>query len=83
MCIGVFVAYMSVPGARGQKRTSEPQSPWNKSYSCEPPCGYWELNPGLLEEQPVLLATQQLSSPLLLAISVNTVLTVVIGLCND
>lgn len=24
MCIGVLVAYMSVPDARGQKRTSEP-----------------------------------------------------------
>ena len=22
--------------------------------SCEPPCGRWELNPGPLEEQPVL-----------------------------
>ena len=22
---------------------------------CGPPCGYWELNPGLLEAQPVLL----------------------------
>ncbi|ERE86056.1 histone deacetylase 2-like protein [Cricetulus griseus] len=24
---------------------------------CEPPCGYWELNSGPLEEQPVLLAS--------------------------
>ena len=25
---------------------------------CEPPCGSWELNPGSLEEQPVLLTTE-------------------------
>jgi hypothetical protein len=25
---------------------------------CELPCGCWELNPGLLEEQPVLLAAE-------------------------
>lgn len=23
---------------------------------CEPPCGFWELNPGLLEEQSVLFS---------------------------
>jgi hypothetical protein len=26
--------------------------------SCEPPCGYWELNPGLLDEQSVFLTTE-------------------------
>jgi hypothetical protein len=26
--------------------------------SCELPCGCWELNPGTLEEQPVLLTTE-------------------------
>jgi hypothetical protein len=31
--------------------------------SCELPCGYWQLNPGPLEEQPVLLPLSQLSSP--------------------
>ena len=25
----------------------------------EPPSGFWELNPSLLEEQPVLLTTEQ------------------------
>ena len=25
---------------------------------CEPPCGCWELNSRLLEEQPVLLTTE-------------------------
>jgi hypothetical protein len=26
--------------------------------SCEPAYGFWELNPGCLEEQPVLLTTE-------------------------
>jgi hypothetical protein len=26
--------------------------------SCEPPCGCWELNPGPLEEQPVVLTIE-------------------------
>jgi hypothetical protein len=26
---------------------------------CELPCGFWELDPGPLEEQPVLLTTEQ------------------------
>jgi hypothetical protein len=26
--------------------------------SCESPCGYWELNPGPLQEQPVLLTSE-------------------------
>ena len=25
---------------------------------CEPPCGCWDLNSGLLEEQPVLLTAE-------------------------
>ena len=31
---------------------------------CELPFGFWELNSGLLEEQPVILTTE-LSSPIL------------------
>ncbi|CAO2635553.1 hypothetical protein LEMLEM_LOCUS23157, partial [Lemmus lemmus] len=30
---------------------------------CEPPYGCWKLNSGPLEEQPVLLTTEHLSSP--------------------
>lgn len=26
--------------------------------ACVPPCGYWELNSGFLEEQPVLFSTK-------------------------
>ena len=32
--------------------------------SCELPCGCWELNPGALEEQPVILATELSLQPL-------------------
>jgi hypothetical protein len=32
--------------------------------SCELPCGCWELNPCLLEEQPVLLITEPSLQPL-------------------
>ena len=31
---------------------------------CEPPCGFWELNLGPLEEQPVLLAIESSHQPL-------------------
>jgi hypothetical protein len=31
---------------------------------CKPPCGCWELDLGPLEEQPVLLTAEHLSSPL-------------------
>ena len=40
-----------------QKRASDPITD-----GCEPPCVYWELNSGPLEEQPLLLS--HLSSPL-------------------
>jgi hypothetical protein len=36
-----------------QKRVSDPITD-----GCEPPCGCWELNLGLLEEQPVFLYTE-------------------------
>ena len=32
---------------------------------CELPCGCWDLNPGLLEEQPVLLTSEPTLQPLL------------------
>jgi len=30
---------------------------------CEPPCGYWELNSGPVEEQPVLLTGKSSLQP--------------------
>ena len=33
--------------------------------SCELPCRFWELNPGPLEEQPVLVTTKPTLQPLL------------------
>ena len=32
---------------------------------CEPPCGCWELNSGPLEEQAMILTTEQSLQPLL------------------
>ena len=34
------------------------------TYSCELPCGCWELNLGLLEEEPVLLTAEPSRQPL-------------------
>ena len=42
-----------------QKRASDPITD-----GCLPPCGCWELNSGLLEEQPVLLTTEPSLQPL-------------------
>ena len=33
------------------------------TYSCEPPCGCWELNSGPLKEQSVLLTTEPSLQP--------------------
>lgn len=35
---------------------------------CEPPCMFWELNPGPLQEQQVLLTVSHLSSPIFMAL---------------
>ena len=50
MFIGVFTC-MCVGEAVGSPGTGVTDR-------CELPCGCWELNPGLLEEQPVLLTTK-------------------------
>jgi hypothetical protein len=34
--------------------------------SCEPPCGCWELNPGSLEEQSMLLAIVPSIQPIII-----------------
>jgi hypothetical protein len=45
---------MRMPGAhKGQKRALDPLE--LELYSSELACGCWESNPGLMEEQPVLL----------------------------
>ena len=35
---------------------------------CEPPCGCWELNSGLLEEEPLLLTSEPSLQPLVLVL---------------
>jgi hypothetical protein len=42
-----------------QKRASDPNTD-----GCEPPCGYWKLNSGPLEEQSVLLTAEPSLQPL-------------------
>jgi hypothetical protein len=64
MCTGVLPAYLCVGvGSPGTEVTD----------SCEPPCGYWELNLGPLEEQPVFLTTESSLQPLgCLFVLINT-----------
>jgi hypothetical protein len=50
-----------VPGAcKGQEKVSEPLE---LELGCEPPVGADALNPGPLEEQPVLFTTEPLFWP--------------------
>jgi hypothetical protein len=54
----VYLCTTCVPGAyRDQKRASDPLELVTCGY--ELPCGWWELNLGPLEEQSVLLTTEQ------------------------
>ncbi|XP_052570146.1 L-seryl-tRNA(Sec) kinase isoform X2 [Peromyscus californicus insignis] len=39
---------------------------------CEPPCGFWELNSGPLEEQPVLLTTEPSPQPSIIFLYMET-----------
>ena len=51
--------YMSMLWLTHQKRASDPITD-----GCEPPCGCWEMNSGLLEEQSVLLNSEPPLQPL-------------------
>ena len=51
--------YMSTPSL-----SSDTPEEGIRSYGCESPCNFWELNSGLLEEQPVLLTTEPSLQPL-------------------
>jgi hypothetical protein len=56
----IYYVYSILPACMptGQKR-----APDLITDGCEPPCGSWELNSGLLEEQTVLLPLSHLSNP--------------------
>jgi hypothetical protein len=47
-----------LPSSDNQKRASDPITD-----GCEPPCGYWELNSGPLEEQLELLTAEPSLQP--------------------
>jgi hypothetical protein len=55
VCTGVFVVYVIVGGY--------PMPVPRVTDGCEMSCEYWELNSGPLGEQPMLLATEHLSNP--------------------
>ena len=69
MCVDILPACMSVhrvlPGALRRPEEGVGSPGTGITDGCEPPCGCWESNPGPLEEQPVLLPTADLSSPIL------------------
>jgi hypothetical protein len=48
----MYVSALSACTPAYQKRASDAITD-----GCEPPCGFWDLNSGPLEEQPVLLTT--------------------------
>ena len=56
ICIVVLPACLVPEQARNDTRGC--QISWNWSCSCEPPNGFWEWNPGPLEEQLVLLMAE-------------------------
>lgn len=46
--------FVCAPHAGSAHRVQERGlDPWNWSYCCEPPWGYWVLNPCPLEEKPL------------------------------
>jgi hypothetical protein len=49
-------ACMNVPNAWSEEHTGSPGT--GVVDNCELPCGCWELNPGVLQEQPVFLTTE-------------------------
>ncbi|KAL6074356.1 hypothetical protein STEG23_012106, partial [Scotinomys teguina] len=46
-----------------QLRSSKRSPGTGVTDSCELPCGFWDLNPGPLEEQPVLLTAEPSLQP--------------------
>ena len=68
MCMIVWMyvhAQHACSTLRSQKRTLYPPThPSTVAINgCKLPRGYWELNPGLLEKQPMLLTAEPFSSP--------------------
>ena len=58
--------YVSTLLQTHQKRASDPITD-----GCEPPCAFWELNSGLLEEQSVLLTAEQSLQPIDLFLDIH------------
>jgi hypothetical protein len=62
MCLGILPTYISINHVHAwclQWPEQGVRSPGaGITDHCEPPCRCWELNPGPLQEQPVLLTTE-------------------------
>lgn len=52
-----------VPGVQGVQKGGMEFSGTGVTDDCEPPCGCWELYPGLLQEWPVLLTAEPSLQP--------------------
>jgi hypothetical protein len=64
MYIGVLSAYMSAHQCQWKPYESFRSPGTGVTGGCELPCECWEMNPGPLEEQPVLLVIESWLYPL-------------------
>lgn len=58
----MYVLHMCAWCSQNQKNVSDPLEP-ELTNGYESLCGYWKLNIGSLQEQPVLLITESFCSP--------------------
>lgn len=63
-CLHVYMCAMRVPAPCEGEGTSLPDT--GEVDCCLPPCEYWELNTGSLQEQKVLLTSETFLCPLIL-----------------
>ena len=61
VCMYVCISALSACMPACQKKAPDPIID-----GCEPPCSFWELNSGPLEEQPTVLTTEPSLQPMIL-----------------
>lgn len=69
ICICASLAYL-VPKEGLEEGTGSLRT--GLKVGCEPPCGSWELNLSLLQEQQVLLTTELSLQPIIIVYIVNS-----------
>jgi len=71
MCVNALAEYMPGPHMLAwcmQRLQSDTELPGTGvTDGCEPPCGFWELNPSPLQEQQVLLISKPSLQPHLIS----------------